>query len=430
ALAPGASHELWWEVYPTTRADYYDFINAARRSLRANYRIDGSVVIAHGYEGNAKKLSDDDLRRLVHCNNARYVVLSDISRLDEKGERLPERGIWGMAHGTGFLGEHGRWTRHWLEKTIERFRRVAPHVKLLPYIDPFVCSEPDAHGKYADSVATQADGLPQLYTDHKLSVFYPTRDNSYGRALEQFFDYLLEHADGFYMDESSMYINPVGGVFSARPDTWDGHSCQMDRGQGPDEKGATYRVVRRLTSSALYTLPFRLRQLEKARKMGKSVWMNFEPVAEEEAALQSYRFVETRSNNSPIYGHLGCPVALGNDYTERREQDIGRTLWTRLLSAGLLVPYGKKYQTDHTILQDTYPFEPVELRCGYIIGKEKIITRASGAYSFGDDSPLSVRIYDAGGFHLPQRNFRVEPAGAKTQAKVKLAEGELAIIFR
>lgn len=430
ALAPGASCELRWEIYPTAAPDYYAFINAARRSLKANYTIDGNMVIAHGFEGAMAKLADEDFVRLVRANNAKYLVLVDISRLNEAGERMPPQGLEGYTHGTGLMGEHGRWTRHWLEQVIARFRRLCPGVKLLPYLDPYVCSEPEAAEKYADSLALLPEGAPQLYTDHKLPVFYPTTDNSYGKALAEAFDYLLSIADGFYMDESTMAYIPGPGAFSYRPDTWDEHSCEMDLGAGYEETGATYELRRKLTNSALFTREFRLRQLAKARAQGKAVWMNFQPVSEEEAALQSFRFVECYASSAPVYSHLGCPVSLANEHVERSEADIGGSIRRMLMFGGLYLTYGIKYRTAGNILQDLYPFTPVELHCGYVIGADKIITCSSGTYGFGDHSPLRARIYDKSGFHLPRRDMIV-PAGPKEAVvAVDLAADELAIIFR
>jgi len=430
ALAPGASYELVWDIYPTDVADYYAFINAARRALDANYLIDGNMVIAHGFEGNMEDLSDDDIRTLVEANNARYIVLSTISRLDEKGDRLPPEGLSGYAHGTALLGENGRWNRHWLERTIERFRAVVPEVKLLPYLDPWVSSEPGADLKYPDSLALGRDGLPQLYTDHEMFVLYPTAENSYGGALQEAFDWLVEVADGIYVDESTMTHNPVAGAFSYRPDTWDEHSCQMDLGSGEDEDGATYEVLRTVTSSALYTLDYRVAWLEQVRRAGKAVWMNFEPMAEEEVALQSYRFVESYSNTASVYSHLGSPCSLANEHREQDETDIGASVRHMLLSGGLYLTYGIKYHTGDNVLQDLYPIHPVELHCGYVIGKDKIVTCASGTYGFGDGARLEARIYDSSGFRLPNRDFSVAAGDEPTWAEVELSDGELAIVFR
>ena len=439
ALGPRASYTLRWEIYPTERAYYYyDFINAARRALKANYLIDGNMAFAHGHEGNMqhghptdrRAITDEVLHSFVRCNNLKYASLLTISRLDETGNRVSGSGAPKYTHGTGVMADLGRWNRYWLDKVIARYRRLHPEVELIPYLDPYVTSEPGAAEKYADSVATNADGTPQLYTSARLSVMYPTLDNSYGKALERFFDYLLEHADGFYMDESTMYENVKSGSFSFRDDTWDEHSCIMDLGSGFDEKAATYVVKRKVTSSALYTLPFRLRQIRKAKVMGKSVWMNFAPMAEEECALQSYRFAEAHSNEGPVYSHLTSPLSLANDHLELSEKDLGRSIRTKLLYGGLYLTYGIKYETDGNLLQDLYPIHPVELHCGYVIGKDKIVTCVSGEYGFGDDSELTVRFYDPSGFRLPDRTAALLTSEQGALASVQLKAGEMAIAFR
>ena len=147
------------------------------------------------------------------------------------------------------------------------------------------------------------------------------------------------------------------------------------------------------------------------------------------AALQSYRFVECYASSAPVYSHLGCPVSLANEHVERAETDIGDSMRRMLMFGGLYLTYGIKYRTAGNILQDLYPFTPVELHCGYVIGKEKIITCSSGTYSFGDRSALAVRYYDNSGFHLPDRDVTIPAGAAETQADVDLREGELAIVF-
>ncbi|MCK5801885.1 MAG: hypothetical protein KAI66_03585, partial [Lentisphaeria bacterium] len=374
ALAPHASHTVRWEIYPTARPYYYDFINAARRALKANYVIDGNMAFAHGQQGNMqhgyavdrRAVTEDGLRRFVHCNNLKYASPLTIFRVDEAGNRVSTSGPTSCTHGTGFMADLGRWNRHWLDKLIATYRRLHPKVRLVVYIDPYLTSEPGAAEKYADSVATHADGSPQLYTGDRLSVMYPTLTNSYGKELGRFFDYLLEHADGFFMDESTLYENVKSGSFSYRDDIWDEHTCLMNLGSGLSEEGATYVVKRKVTSSALYTLPFRLKQLRKAKAMGKAVWMNGAPVAEEECALQSYRFSEVHSNEGPAYSHLTSPLSLANDHMELTERDIGRSIRTKLLYGGLYLTYAIKYETDGNMLQDIYPIHPVELHCGYV----------------------------------------------------------------
>jgi len=438
ALAPRSGYTLRWEIYPTARPDYYDFINAARRALEANYLIDGNLAFAHGHIGNMQRghstdrrpITEEMIRGFVAGNGLRYVGLCTISRLDKAGDRVSGQGMLDFVHGTAFMADVGTWNRHWLKQVIRTYRRLCPDAKLVPYIDPFVSSEPGAERIYEDSVAMNANGTAQRYTSNKLHVMYPTLENSYGRALGRFFDYLLEHADGFYMDESTMYENVKAGSFSYRDDTWDGHSCIMDLGSGPEEEGASYALRRTVTSSALYTLPFRLAQLRKANALGKSVWMNFAPIAEEETALQSYRFVEAYANNAPIYSHLSSPLSLANEDLERSQDDIGRSVRTKLLYGGLYLNYSIKYEVGGNILQDIYPIHPIELHCGYVIGVNKIVTCVPGEYGFGDGVRPTVTLYDPAGFRIEGRAGTLRRTSRASLATVDLREGEMAIVWR
>ena len=110
---PPASYTIRWEIYPTERAYYYDFVNAARRALRANYLIDGNIAFAHGHEGNMRHghptdrraITDERIRRFVRCNNLKYAGLLTISRLDEADARVSGSATPHCTHGTGFMAD-------------------------------------------------------------------------------------------------------------------------------------------------------------------------------------------------------------------------------------------------------------------------------------------------------------------------------------
>ena len=50
-----------------------------------------------------------------------------------------------------------------------------------------------------------------------------------------------------------------------------------------------------------------------------------------------------------------------------------------------------------TITSKMYPITPVELGAGFLIGKERILTRRSGLFGWGDDSEAEVFFYDQNG---------------------------------
>jgi len=115
---------------------------------------------------------------------------------------------------------------------------------------------------------------------------------------------------------------------------------------------------------------------------------------------------------------------------ELSEKDIGRSIRTKLLYEGPYLTYGIKYEADDNLLQDLYPIHPIELHCGYVIGKNKTVTCVSGDYGFGDDSGLTVRSHDPSGFRLPDRTASVRTSEQGALAGVQLKPGEMAIISR
>lgn len=434
AIDANSSYTMKWEIYPTEQANYYDFINAARRALNGNFLIDGLRINSHGHTGNMEGVTDDDIRNPVIANNAKYIALSTQHRIDENGYRVDDGSGNDYAHGTGLISDYGDWSRYWFEQIVARYRTVVPNVELVPYTVTYLTSEPNALVTYADSYPMRANGNPQIYREglYDIPVMYARWDNSYGLALDGFYDWLKARTDGIYIDISTAYSDITAGTLSYRNDTWDNHTCQMDLSGGWGEVGASYEFVRTLTHSGLYTLDYRISQIQDAKDANMVVWCNHAAATEDEAQLQSYRFIETSINNNTVYGHLGTPLGYGNTNWEEDENDLGRSIWYKLTYGGLYCPVGVVYETSGNILQDMYPIHPIELHCGYIVGMNKFITRVSGEYGFGDSSALTVKIYDENGFYLPGRtaSVRYDTALGSNLAEIILNEGEMAIIFK
>ena len=102
----------------------------------------------------------------------------------------------------------------------------------------------------------------------------------------------------------------------------------------------------------------------------------------------------------------------------------------KLANGGLFMYYSAKFTSDNNFMQKLYPFTPCELHSGYIIGREKILTMLSGRFSWNDNSPISVEIYDKTG-HLTTRKTPVKKDSIHgNYAEVDLQDGEFAIIYR
>ena len=67
---------------------------------------------------------------------------------------------------------------------------------------------------------------------------------------------------------------------------------------------------------------------------------------------------------------------------------------------------------------------------GYIIGKEKIITKVSGLYSWNDNSKHEVHVYDDKGWPVKDFKAPVKVVNGKTYTELRLPEDYSAVIIR
>ena len=83
-----------------------------------------------------------------------------------------------------------------------------------------------------------------------------------------------------------------------------------------------------------------------------------------------------------------------------------------------------------TLASHMFPFTPVELHSGVVIGKERILTNRSGRFGWGDNSTFDAYVYDHAG--RPTRKVRVKSIvqDGKRYAEVRLPEGYSAAIVR
>jgi hypothetical protein len=83
-----------------------------------------------------------------------------------------------------------------------------------------------------------------------------------------------------------------------------------------------------------------------------------------------------------------------------------------------------------------YPFTPVELHEGYVIGKERIITNRSGVFGWNDNSPHEVHVYDNTGHEVDLKKIKLptviktDTQNGKTWTEVRIGEGWSAVIVR
>ena len=404
ALRPGTTHTAEWAIVPTDKPDYWQFINAVRRLVDANFTIDGGFCFFRAHPTLTEPWTDEQTRNFIEFKDTKYVCAS-IYRY--KGR---------YTHGTVFQQvDHGRYIR-----AFKRRRRVVPGVQNLVYFHCFIDVLDDSPTRYADARVLRPDGSQADYGRPHYRIFFPTETNSYGPAIAKNVDVILDKikAEGVYWDEHeySAYRYHYGAP-------WDGVSC--------DVHPKTMAISGLKSSVTLLTEPWRVAMAKRVLAHGLLI-ANGVPHTKAMAALKFPCFTETGSITNCARNHLYSPIALGDHLTERSEEDAYGVMLAAL-------DYGCVYHwyndvnvipTHHHLTRYMYPITPMELHAGYIISRERIITKASGLFGWGDASKHEVHVFDHMGRETSDAKVPLVRRNGKTYSEVRLAEGWSAAIVR
>ena len=403
-LRPGASYTAEWAIVPVTHPDYFDFVNAVRRLCDANFTVRDCFAFLRAGP-LTQKWSDQEFVNFARFKSANHLCASIDWPMYE--------GLY--PHGTAFqLIERGHF-KSWAG----RIRRLLPGVRSSVYYHCFIDVVADSPTKFADARVLRSDGSQADYGTPRDKIFFPTTTNTFGRAVAKNVDLILDEigADGVYWDELeySAYQYHYG-------EPWDGCSADIDL--------RTHRITRLKSSVALLSQEWRVALAKRILARG-SLIANGQPHTRTMARLKFPRFVETGSPSHCANAQLHSPIALGDHLTERSEADAYRMMLTALDYGCLYHWYGDLTVIPEylTLAEHMYPITPQELHEGWIVGKERIITKRSGLFGWGDQSRHEVHAYDENGREL--RNFKaplVQRNGADF-SELRLAEGWSAVVI-
>ncbi len=404
-LGPKATATAEWAVIPTDAPDYWRFLNAARRLLDVNFTLDGGFAFLRA-DPLTEPWSDKQTADFIRFKDAKYVCAS-ITYPRYKG-RIP--------HGTAFQGlNHANF-----RKAFERRRRLVPGVQNLVYFHCFLDVLDEAPEEYADSRCLRPDGKQGDYGKPYMRLFFPTESNSYGRAIGRNVDIILNEigAEGVYWDEHeySRYKYHYG-------EPWDGVSGDID--------AKTMKITRLKSAVTLLSESWRLKLARRIMDHGPLIG-NGAPHTQAMRALKFPCFVETGSITNCSRAQLYSPIALGDHLTERSELDAYGTMLAAL-------DYGCVYHwyndltvipTHHHLTRYMYPITPLELHAGYIIGRERIITKKSGLLGWGDDSKHEVHVFNDEGREVEDFKAPLIRREGKTYTELRIGEDWSAAIVR
>jgi hypothetical protein len=374
-LAPNSQVTLEWSVYPV-EGDYWTFVNAVRRNWDSAVTVPGAFAFARLPDDKPASWYLDWLTR-----RSITVVAGDIPKFSDRT----------YAHGSGVLFA-GEWL-HATKKWMSRVRSAAPDATVLAYFHGQISMEPGATAKYFDARLVDVTGKHGHYPSRyhvPLPLFLPTHRNSYGQALRNALDLLIEGsgANGIYWDEMAYSVAPY-----AIDTEWDGVSAEIDP--------VTHVVRGRRTSVALATQPLWLDLVRRIRGAGLVLIANTPPATRTMHEQRFVRFAETLRYSALAGTHLYSPVGLGNHRRETTQRDAVRNL-REILQWGA-VYYGHTFDREAPKWSFTsilYPITPMEIYEGVVVGRERIHTIRSGVFGWADKALADVHIINENGDRL------------------------------
>ncbi len=404
-LRPGASYTAEWAVVPVARPDYFDFVNAARRLLDANFTLGECFAFLRGGP-LTEKWTDAQFADFIRYKSA-SIVCASINFPVYNGV---------ATHGTSFQRVNRDSYRRW----VERVRRLAPGVKTSVYFHCFLDTVEDSPAVFSDSRHLRAGGTQVDYGQPVFKNFFPTEGNSYGRVVGRNVDLILDeiHADGVYWDELELSAQ---AYHYGEP--WDGCSADIDT--------RTHRITRLKSSITLVSQPWRVALAQQILVRGPLI-ANGQPHTRTMARLKFPRFVETGSPSNCSHAQLHSPIALGDHLTERSEADAYRGMLSAL-DHGCAYHWYSDAQVIpgyRTLTHYMYPLTPLELHEGFIIARERILTKRSGLFGWGDNAAHDVHVFDAEGREVAGFVAPTVTRDGKTFTELRLAEGWSAAIIR
>jgi hypothetical protein len=408
-LAPGATYTAEVGLVAAAEPNFYAVLNACRRMLDVNFTIRHMFAFL-GTDALSRARgpwTDDMLRTFVENKSATLVSTS--VRFKHRGRR---------PHGVAFrMPEYKQYHDEYVAFH-ERLRELFPDIAIQVYYHSYLDVTDAGPERFADCRALNAAGEHMDYSKPGYWLYTPTLDNAWGKASAPTVDFILDtlKADGVYWDEFNR--SRAKYVYNML----DNSSADID----PE----TFGLVRRKGAVALLSRDFVKALAQKIMARGPLV-TNGAPHTRTLAALKYQCFTETGSLDNCRRVLLYTPVALGDHLTEHSEADAYRVMLGALDRGCLYSWYSATVvPTYKTLAEHMFPFTPIELRSGTVIGEERILTNRSGLFGWGDMSSATTYVYDRDGRATDTIKPKDVTRNGKRYVELRLPEGYSAALVR
>jgi len=463
---PGDTIEREFAIYPIEGTDYFDFINQVRRDWGMNkFTIPGTLSFANrGQQPEIpNKLSTIKpwFEFCYYGNNdqdgallSRQEFIAKVQKqIRDLRAKRPDTRIFACIENNlvPFDCRKYDWANNIRQKKFNEPRN-APGIRYAQFLSKELTARLDAVTPLKDSIIRSADGramFDNMYPNAPVInlMVQPELGNSrYKQMIEQI-DFLMDKAgvDSIYIDQFQPYTK--GGFSENR---WDGRTVEL----APDGSIKRYRYSYALTGATA-----RAAIIKHITDKGGLVLTNGQSMSREEQGLFRLAFQEMENDSvNPLLfmdecppefrwqsiSHLGCPVALGirprkylnvKKRPNRAAEVLTKGVITALRNGLLYYVYiydintdGKSDSGSFDMFERMYPFTPVELNAGYLIGKERIITAVSRSFTVAGKQKPRCTHYNKRGIPAAA-DFVISGKPGAWQVEVKLRDwNEIAII--
>jgi hypothetical protein len=456
-IEPGKSYTIEWTMYPSRDTDYFTFVNRVRRDWHVNYTIPGPFVFTDTDAVKGRKANLYAVHPFFLYADGGHLTKEETLAQEKLVvqqilARQPDAIPLGMVETN--LVSLDRNKLPGASITTERkygLELSKGETKLL--------ENSPIYSPWADSWPRTADGraVVDTYYAYKPNLMnmmaYPVIGNHQFDYMKWQIDFLMDKigCKGIYMDQFDIGYNlkAVG-----RPDysKWDGHTVDLD---------SHGEIAAKYTDATLAGASARAALVKHILGKGGIVVTNGHSCARETTGLPILSFTETEwactdpqrlvETVEPMIvpdmaaGHLASPIGLGirptgifkgNKYAEDHFAEIVHKWVITCLRNGILyyyymsvIPSTGPGAGEYGLINYMFPFTPVELHSGWLVGKERTLTAISGKYVWNHpDKPVCLA-FDLKGRRITP-NVTMTNKGRTWAVDLKLSDwNETAVIM-
>lgn len=427
ALAPKKSYTFEYSFYPTGKGDYWDFINRLRDDWKVNSKIDGNLIFGTCPHPQVASYMPPVLKTaLKDYLGAKYICGTNYTWYG-----CPAFFI--VPGSKRFMKEYGS-----REKQLEKLKRavknaasISPDISVVAKIQTVFAAPPQLPNEpvpYADSVIIEANGKPKFRQSKSkdgkvvgyVNLHYPMVGNSYHKFLTDLVNRAMDAGiKTIYFDTFCYSFWTLYGRWTY--DRWDGHTVDINP--------KTWTILRKKADLAVLSSDAIVDFYKIITKRGGKMFFNGTPSTRKQMSIipGTNSFTESAYAQLPITQHVSHPVNLGYSpgYKHRGEawktpKDMYENVMDNLEYGCLTYIYWMvgKLPTAPTIYQRMFPVTVKKIYAGCVIGEERIITKRSGKYSFGNMTAPRIYLYDKDG---------MESAPTAEQAKCQIVNGKMEV---